>query len=76
LSPGHTTKSEEVDFPGNLDVGTCFTKIGTKSFELGHGIFKSDVRVAAAPIVMVSFNYDIRRSVPISDVVREELLAL
>ncbi len=66
----------EVNFPGDLDVGTCLITIGTKSFELGHGIFKNDECVATASIVMVSFNYDIRQSVPISDAVREELLAL
>ncbi|HMB77526.1 MAG TPA: thioesterase family protein [Kiloniellaceae bacterium] len=66
----------EVNFPGDLDVGSCLVAIGTKSFELGHGIFKNGECVATATTVMVSFDYETRQSVPIPDAVRKELLAL
>ena len=67
---------QEVNFPGDLDVGSCVIKIGTKSFELGHGIFRNGACVATASTIMVSFNYNIRQSVPISDAVRQALLAV
>ena len=66
----------EVRFPGELDIGTRLNRIGTKSFTLGHGIFKDDVCVATASVVMVSFNYESRQSVALSDALRDALLAL
>ena len=60
----------------NLDIGTCITRVGTKSFALGNGIFLNGECVATASSVIVSFNYDTRQSVPIPDVVRDKLAGL
>jgi acyl-CoA thioester hydrolase len=69
----------EVDFRSQLragdqiEVGTRCSRIGTKSFDLEHRI-SADGRVAADALsVLVGYDYETERSVPLSDEVRRRL---
>ena len=63
----------EMHFPGNVNVGACLLKIGTKSITTGYGLFKDAETIATASSVNVFFNTSTRASVAISDDLRRDL---
>ena len=71
----------EIDFRSQLrageqiEIGTRCSRIGTKSFDLEHEI-RSDGRVVAdARSILVGYDYETERSVPLSDEIRRRLAA-
>jgi len=63
----------EIDFRAQLHAGddievrTRCSRIGTKSFELEHQIWRDDVLAADAKSVLVRYDYEARASVPLTD---------
>ncbi len=71
----------EIDFRSQLrageeiEIGTRCSRLGTKSFDLEHQI-RADGRVVAdARSVLVAYDYEMESSVPLSDELRQRLLA-
>ncbi len=65
----------ELDYPGAVDVGTCVTRIGTKSVGLAHAVFKQgdDTCVGTGDGTIVFFDLQARRSIAIPADVRAAL---
>jgi len=63
----------EMHFPGNVDVGACLLKIGTKSITTGYGLFKDDKTIATASCINVFFDTTTRASIAIPDNLRRDL---
>ena len=61
---------EELHYPGEVEIGTIATRIGTKSFALAHGVFQNGRCAGTGKVVMVVFDLDQRTSVPIPTDVR------
>lgn len=40
-------------YPGNVDVGCCVTRLGTKSYVLGHAVFRDETCIATAKTTTV-----------------------
>jgi len=68
----------EIHYPGSVDIGMTCTRIGTKAFTLAHGVFTrdSDHCVGTGEAVMLIFDLDARKSIPVPAHVREALEAL
>ena len=65
---------QELKYPGIAEIGTIATRIGSKSFDLAHGVFQDGVCAGTGSVVMVFFDLDKRASVvPQSDI--RELIA-
>lgn len=69
----------EIDFRSELrageeiEIGTRCSRIGTKSFHLEHEI-RADGRIAAeATSVLVGYDYELGKSVPLSEEVKARL---
>jgi len=56
---------KELNFPGNVEIGSRIARIGGKSFILQHGVFKAGEEgcVATAECVMVFFDANERASI-------------
>jgi len=71
----------EIDFRAELrageevEVASRCSRIGTKSFDLEHVISADDRVVAEAKSVLVGYDYDSGRSVPITDTTKRRLAA-
>lgn len=68
----------EITYPGEVEVGTLASRIGTKSFTLQHGVFQNGICAGTGQVVMVVFDLERRASVaPPADVrgLIESLLA-
>jgi acyl-CoA thioester hydrolase len=63
----------EMYFPGNVDVGACLLKIGTKSITTGYGLFKDAENIACGSSVNVFFDSITRKTIPIPDNLRKSL---
>jgi len=69
----------EIDFRAELRAGeeievrSRCTRIGTKSFDLEHEIWAGDRKVADAKSVLVSYDYALAASVPLTDDQRRRL---
>ena len=61
---------EELHYPGEVEIGTLATRLGTKSFALAHGVFQNGRCAGTGTVVMVVFDLDKRASVPIAPDVR------
>lgn len=60
---------KELHYPGDVEIGTIATRLGTKSFELAHGAFQDGVCAGTGSVVLVFFDLDKRSSVaPPSDI--------
>lgn len=60
---------KELHYPGEVEIGTIATRIGTKSFELAHGVFQNGVCAGTGSVVMVVFDLEKRASaLPPADV--------
>ena len=72
----------EIDFRAEIRVGdeievrSRCSRIGTKSFDLEHEIRVCDRVAAEAKSVLVGYDYETRRSVPLADELKERLSAL
>lgn len=60
----------ELKYPGTVEIGTIATRIGTKSFELAHGVFQDGVCAGTGSVVMVFFDLDKRASAAPPDEIR------
>ncbi len=67
---------QELKYPGSVEIGTIATRIGTKSFELAHGVFQNDICAGTGSVVMVVFDLDKRASVAPPDDVRKLVQSL
>lgn len=71
----------EIDFRSQLrageeiEIGTRCSRLGTKSFDLEHQIRADGRLVADARSVLVAYDYEMESSVPLSDELRQRLLA-
>ena len=57
----------EVNWPGQVDIGTRVDAIGRSSFTIGQAVFQNGVCVATARTVIVQMNEATRRSQPLSE---------
>lgn len=53
----------ELFYPGTVEVGSCFLKLGNRSITTGYGVFLGDTCVATAESVNVFFDTLTRKSV-------------
>jgi acyl-CoA thioester hydrolase len=71
----------EIDFRAELrageevEVATRCSRVGTKSFDLEHVVCADGRVVAEAKSVLVGYDYDAGRSVPITDTTKRRLAA-
>jgi acyl-CoA thioester hydrolase len=56
----------EVNWPGQVDIGTRVDAIGKSSFTIGQAVFQNGKCVAVARTVIVQMNETTRRSQPLS----------
>ena len=66
----------ELKYPGIVEIGTIATRMGTKSFDLAHGVFQNGVCAGTGSVVMVVFDLDKRASVAPPDDVRTLIAGL
>ena len=60
----------EINWPGNVDIGTQVIKVGNSSVCLFQRLFQDDRCVASAETVIVQMNETTRKSQPLSDYAR------
>lgn len=53
----------EMHYPGDVEVGTIVTRLGTKSFSLAHGVYQDERCTGTAELTLVFFDLDIRKTV-------------
>ena len=63
----------EFFYPGTVEIGSRFTRVGNKSITSGYGLFIGDTCHATAEAVNVFFNLDTRKPVAPPDNVRAML---
>ena len=56
----------EINWPGQVEIGTRVAVVGKSSVTLEQGLFQQDVCVATAQTVIVQMNEETRRSHPLS----------
>ena len=66
----------QMDFPGEVEVGTRVLSLGRSSTRLGQGLFRDGVCVATSVSVGVLVDKDTARSTPMPDALRQAVLAL
>jgi acyl-CoA thioester hydrolase len=54
-------------FPGTVDIGARFMRIGTKSITTAYGLFKDGENVATAGSANVFFDFQSGKTIPIPD---------
>lgn len=60
----------ELKYPGIVEIGTIATRVGSKSFELAHGVFQDGTCAGTGSVVMVFFDLDKRASAAPPDEIR------
>ena len=65
----------EIAYPGAVEVGTAVSRLGTKSMQLAHGVFRSgsDICLGTGQGTIVFFDLKSRSSIPIPPDVRAAL---
>lgn len=53
----------EMHYPGDVEVGTIVTRLGSKSFSLAHGVYQDDRCTGTAELTLVFFDLDKRTTV-------------
>ena len=66
----------EIQWPGEVSIGTYISNIGTSSIHIGQVLYQEELCVAEAETVIVQINKSTRRSLPLSDPARDRLAAL
>ena len=66
----------ELKYPGIVEIGTIATRLGTKSFDLAHGVFQDGICAGTGSVVMVFFDLDKRASVAPPEDVRQLVAGL
>lgn len=66
---------QEFHYPGVVEVGSCFTRIGNKSVTSGYGIFKDGVCMVTATSVNVFFDLKTRVGVTPPPEIKQALQA-
>ncbi len=66
----------ELKYPGIVEIGTIATRVGSKSFELAHGVFQNDTCAGTGSVVMVFFDLEKRASVRPPDEIRALVTSL
>ncbi len=66
----------EVNWPGEVEIGTVVLVVGRSSFKLFQKVFQDGKPVAQAVTVIVQMNESTRRSQPLSERARERLQEL
>lgn len=64
LAATHMEYLAELHYPGEVEVGTIATRIGTKSFTLAHGVFQDGQCAGTASLTLVVFDLEARASMP------------
>lgn len=66
----------ELEWPGEVAVGTRVTRVGTSSVTLDHAVFRDRARVATGEGVMVMLDEATRRATPLPPALRDHLARL
>ena len=66
----------EMDFPGEVEVGTRVLSLGNSSCRMGQGLFRDGACVATSEAVSVLIDVATRRATPLPDALRAAVLAL
>ena len=66
----------EIRFPGEVEVGTGVSRLGSTSYTLSQGMFQGDTCVASAEVITVFIDKETRRPAPLQDVFRDALSSL
>lgn len=66
----------ELNWPGEVEIGSVVTRVGNSSFELAQGAFKGDLCVATAETVEVLMDLTTRRASPMPDWLKANLNGL
>ena len=71
------TFTQQLRWPGTIEVGVGITRIGTKSFSIGHAVHQpgSDAVAAHGEAVIVWFDYATQQTAPLPDALRDMLEA-
>lgn len=64
----------EMQWGGEVEIGTAVLSVGRSSFRIAQGIFKAGVCSATAECVLVLMDDETRRSVPVPDELRARML--
>ncbi|MGA1350976.1 MAG: acyl-CoA thioesterase [Burkholderiaceae bacterium] len=65
----------EIRWPGEVEIGTCVSKIGNSSITFYQRVFQNGVCVASAESVVVQMNTTTRKSQALSEITRTALSA-
>jgi acyl-CoA thioester hydrolase len=63
----------ELNWPGNVEVGTAVTRVGTSSMEISQALFQNGACAATSRSVIVQMNEATRRSHPLTERARARL---
>ncbi|MFV0296326.1 MAG: acyl-CoA thioesterase [Hyphomicrobiaceae bacterium] len=63
----------ELRYPGSVEVGTITTRIGSKSFDLAHGVYQDGQCAGTAELSLVFFDLDARKTIEPPQEVRKLL---
>lgn len=66
----------EINWPGDVEIGTAVLEVGRSSFKLYQKVFQNGVAVAQAVNVCVQMNEETRKSQPLSEKARQRLKEL
>ena len=66
----------EMDFPGEVEVGTRILEIGNSSTHMGQALFRDGVCMATSVSVGVLLDLETRRPTPLPAALREAVMAL
>ena len=66
----------QIHHPEELEIGLVVTRVGTKSFDLLTGVFKKGKTelIVQATFILVAFNYNINKTIPVPDIIHKYLL--
>jgi len=67
----------QIYHPSELEIGIAVSRVGKKSFDLLTGIFKKERTepIVQATFIMVAFNYNLNKTIPIPRVVHKILIS-
>jgi acyl-CoA thioester hydrolase len=69
----HSSLSNEITWPGTIEIGTVITKIGNSSIKLAQALFQNNQLVATAESVIVQMNASTRKSQALNERTKEIL---